>query len=146
MKNIIEQSVREMRKRDVINSFFDSMKELRKTKPFATQNEVIEHAVKSKAPRFYVTFENARRFVSLLMRKKELPITNKNKAEMYRELYRRYRERAKDLDARYKYVILEEIIEEPAPSFYLDEETFRGIVYKTLRNNSKKRIQPQAIA
>ena len=62
MKNTMNCSVREMRKQDVINSFYESYKELKKTRPFATQNEVIEHAVKSEAPRFYVTFENARRF------------------------------------------------------------------------------------
>ena len=50
-----------------------------------------------------------------------------------KEIYRRYMQRVKDCSKRYKYVILEQIIEEPAPSFYLDEETFRGIVYRTLR-------------
>jgi hypothetical protein len=54
---------------------------------------------------------------------------------MYKEIYRRYMQRMKDESNRYKYVILEQIIEEPAPSFYLDEETFRGIVYKSLRGN-----------
>ena len=127
-----------MRRQDVVNSFFGSLKELRKTKPFVSQSEVIEHASRSSAPRFYVTFENARRFVSLLMRGKELPITNKNKVAMYKEIYRRYKARVKDANARYKYLLLESIIEEPAPSFYIDEETFRGIIYRTLRSNSKK--------
>ena len=137
MKNTINYSVREMRKQDVINTFYESYKELKKSKPFATQNEVIEYAVKSEAPRFYVTFENARRFVSLLLRKKKLPIVNENKQEMYKEIYRRYIKQMKDSNKRYKYLILEKIIEEPAPSFYLEEETFRGIIYKTLRNRNK---------
>jgi hypothetical protein len=139
MGNFINCPVRELRRQDVINCFFDSLKELRKTKPFATQNEVIETASMSKAPRFYVTFENARRFISLLMRGKPLPIVNENKVKMYKEIYRRYKTRVKDANARYKYLILESIIEEPAPSFYLDEETFRGIVYKTLRENSGRK-------
>lgn len=133
MENILENSVRDMRKQDVIDCFYKSLKEVRKTKPFATQNEVIEHALKSQAPRFYVTFENARRFVSLLLRKKKLPIINENKLAMYKEIYNRYIKRVKDCSKRYKYYILEKIIEEPAPSFYLDEETFRGIIYRTMR-------------
>ena len=137
MKNTLNYSVREMRKQDVINSFYESYKKLKKSKPFATQNEVIEYAVKSEAPRFYVTFENARRFISLLARKKKLPIVNENKLEMYKEIYRRYIKQVKDSNKRYKYLILEKIIEEPAPSFYLEEETFRGIIYKTLRNRNK---------
>lgn len=136
MKNIKKNSMRETRKQDVVNSFFKTMKELRKTNPFASQSEIIEEACKCSAPRFYVTFENARRFVSLLMRGKKLPITNENKIAMYKEIYRRYKARVKNIEARYKYLILESIIEEPAPSFYIDVETFRGILYTTLRNNS----------
>ena len=140
MENTFDITVRDIRRQDIIDSFFNSLKELRKTRPFVTQNEVIEHAARSTAPRFYVTFENARRFVSLLMRGKRLPIVNKNKVEMYKEIYRRYKARLKDCNKRYRYIILESIIEEPAPSFYLDEETFRGIVYRSLRNNGRRCI------
>lgn len=138
MKNTMNNSVREMRKQDVIDSFYESYRKLRKEKPFATQNEVIEYASKGEAPRFYVTFENARRFISLLSRKKRLPIVNENKIAMYNEIYRRYKQQVKDVDKRYKYIILEKIIEEPAPSFYLEEETFRGIIYKTLRKRNRE--------
>lgn len=141
MKSRFNISVREQRKEDVINCFFDTLKEVRKTRPFATNNEVIERATKNSAPRFYVTFENARRFISLLSRKKQLPIMNANKLAMYKEIYRRYINKVKDSSKRYKYLILESIIEEPAPSFYLDEETFRGIVYKTLRSQKQNSIQ-----
>ena len=133
METTINDNVRNMRKQDVVNSFFESLKEVRKTRPFATQDEIIRHAANGNAPRFYVTFENARRFISLLSRKKKLPLINSNKLEMYKEIYRRYMQQVKDSSKRYKYIILERIIEEPAPSFYLDEETFRGIIYKTLR-------------
>ena len=132
METTINDNVRNMRKQDVVNSFFESLKEVRKTRPFASQDEIIRHAANSNAPRFYVTFENARRFVSLLARKKRLPLINTNKLAMYKEIYRRYRKRVKECGERYKYIILDEIIREPAPSFYLDIETFRGIVYKTL--------------
>lgn len=132
METTINDNVRNMRKQDVVNSFFESLKEVRKTRPFATQDEIIRHAANGNAPRFYVTFENARRFVSLLARKKRLPLINTNKQAMYKEIYRRYRKRVKECGERYKYIILDEIIREPAPSFYLDVETFRGIVYKTL--------------
>ena len=132
METTINDNVRNMRKQDVVNSFFESLKEVRKTRPFATQDEIIRHAANGNAPRFYVTFENARRFVSLLARKKKLPLINTNKLAMYKEIYRRYKKRVKECGERYKYIILDEIIREPAPSFYLDIETFRGIVYKTL--------------
>lgn len=133
MESRNNQSVRKMRKNDVTNVFFETMKKVRKENPLATQNDVIEKAVRSEAPRFYVTFENARRYISLMARKKHIPIVNKNKMEMYKEIYRRYLKRIQDTSNQYRFVILERIIEEPAPSFYLDEETFKGIVYRTLR-------------
>ena len=134
MKSTLNSSVREMRKQDVIECFYKAFKEVRKEKPFATQNDIIKHAVNSNAPRFYVTFENARRFISMMARKKKLPFINENKRAMYKEIYRRWVQQVKDCNKRYKYLILEKIIEEPAPSFYLDEESFRGIIYKTLRS------------
>ena len=133
MESRINDDVRNIRKQDVVNCFFESLREVRKSRPYATQDEVIRHAVNSKAPRFYVTFENARRFVSLMSRKKRLPLSNSNKVAMYKEIYRRYKKRVNECSERYRYIILDDIIREPAPSFYLDIETFRGIVYKTLR-------------
>lgn len=71
MENKSEQSVRKMRKNDVTAAFFETLKKIRKTNPLATQSDVIEEAVKSEAPRFYVTFENARRYISLMARKRK---------------------------------------------------------------------------
>ena len=91
-----------------------------------------------KAPRFFVSFENARRFVSLLVRKKRLPLVNKNKIELYKELFKRYK-KLREEDFKNKvinYTVLESIIEEPAPSFYLDTETFRCLLYKALRERN----------
>lgn len=133
----LKSTVREMRKQAVIETFYDTMSEMKKEDPLTTQGEIIEKAVKAEAPRFFVTFENARRFVSLMVRKKKLPIVNKNKLEMYKEIYRRYMQRIKDGVG--QYLILEKIIEEPAPSFYLDEDTFRGIIYKTIRSDRANR-------
>ena len=68
MENTFDITVRDIRRQDIIDSFFSSLKELRKTRPFVTQNEVIEHAARSTAPRFYVTFENAGRTYSGISR------------------------------------------------------------------------------
>jgi hypothetical protein len=133
MKINENRSVRELRKEAILETFFKTMKRLSENNPFVTYKEVIEKAVKESAPRFFVNYESARRLISLMARKKKLPMINKNKLEMYKEIYRRYLKRVKENGAEHKYMILEQIIQEPAPSFYLDEQTFRGIVYKTLR-------------
>ncbi len=131
MTKIEEKKVSEMRKQAVLEIFFDTLKKMRKADPKTTISEVIHEAVKSTAPRFYISYENARRFISLLMRKKRLPIANSNKISMYKEIYERYRKRIKDVCD--NYTILGSIIEEPAPSFYIDEGTFRGLIYKSIK-------------
>lgn len=121
-----------LRSSAVIDAFFDTVKKIRSTNPYISQKKVLEYAAKTQAPRFYTTFENARRFVSLLERGKKLPITNPYKLEMYKELHRRYKE-AKTEDLCPAYAILEKIIEEPAPSFYISPYTISKIIYKNLK-------------
>ena len=58
---------------------------------------------------------------------------NGNRKKMYEELFKRYIERRTDSG----YKILEQIIKEPAPSFYVSEQTMKYIIYKTLRERNK---------
>lgn len=138
METMTDLSVGEMRKQAIIDTFFETLKNYRKIDPFATLEKIIEKAANTKAPRFFVSFENARRFVSMLVRKKKLPLVNKNKVELYKELFRRYKKyRQEDItNPVINYTLLEKIIEEPAPSFYLDTETFRCLLYKALRERN----------
>lgn len=133
-------SVAEMRKEAIIKTFFETLKNCRKSDPFVSLENIIHRAASTKAPRFFVSFENARRFVSLLVRKKRLPLVNKNKIELYKELYRRYKRLCQNDSENpvIHYTALEKIIEEPAPSFYLDTETFRCLLYKALRERNNE--------
>ena len=131
MKINENRSVRELRKEAILETFFKTMKRLSENNPFVTYKEVIEKAVKESAPRFFVNYESARRLISLMARKKKLPMINKNKLERYKEIYRRYVNSQKDGSGKYK--SLETILSEPAPSFYVDTSTFQGLVYRTLR-------------
>lgn len=122
-----------LRNTDVINAFFDSLKSMRKQSPYVSQEQIIENTIRQGAPRFYTTYENARRFVSLLDRGKNIPLVNSNKIAMYHELFQRYREIKQQKPQLIGYTILEEIIEQPAPSFYIDIKTLRYIIYKSYK-------------
>lgn len=80
---------------------------------------------KEPAPRFYVEFEAARRFVSLILRNK-CPKCRK----VYYDLAERFRER---YGTKLDFTPLLDMIEEPAPSFYLSEESIVGILYRRMR-------------
>lgn len=139
MENRYSKTVTEARKEAVIAAFFKSMRTLMAEDPFVSKREIVEHAVKSIAPRFFTSYESARRLISLMIRKKKLPRMNKNRIEMYKEIYRRFIKKSKEkLTKQGNYKLLEEIIGSEAPSFYMDANTFQNILYKTFRerNNS----------
>lgn len=122
----------QMKKKDCLDAFNATLAANRNL----SIEDVMIIAANSPAPRFYCTFENARRMVSLLDRGKELPIENKNKIRMYEELYRRFVE-ARNKTGIKSFSLLEEIITQPAPSFYISLDAFRPLVYKAM--NEKRR-------
>lgn len=122
-----------MKGEDVVNALYKAMSE----NPGKKILELFEIARKLEAPRFYVTFDQARRFISMLDRGLELPLKNENKKRMYEELYRRLKRKRGDKKKCYQ--LLEEIITSPAPEFYMDVETFKQVFYKTIRSKKKKK-------
>lgn len=125
--------IREKKAKDFTEAVFALMRERSMDK----MGDIIKAAAAGPAPRFYVSFENARRFVSLIIRGREIPLANKEKMAMYEELAKKYIARRKQLredGERYvNYTLLEEIIESPAPSFYTDVETLRCLFYQYMR-------------
>ena len=125
--------IREKKAKDFTEAVFALMRERSMDK----MGDIIAAAAAGPAPRFYVSFENARRFVSLIMRGKKIPLVNKDKMAMYEELAKKYIARRKQLrndGERYvNYTLLEEIIETPAPSFYADAKTLRFLFYRYMR-------------
>ena len=121
-----------MKKQDVVNAFYKAMS----LNPDKKIGELFDIARKMEAPRFYVTFENARLFVSMLDRGLELPLTFESKKRMYQELYNRLKKKRGDKKKCYQ--LLEEIITSPAPEFYMDVETFKQVFYKTIMSKKRK--------
>lgn len=116
--------------RDLTGVFFKMMRENHLT----TANEIIKHVPFQKAPRFYVSYDTARRHLSNL--KKGTPIweKNKNKKLLYAELYKRWKATNGGNDyEKNSYVCLHDIINSQAPCFYINSETARDIIYKYLR-------------
>ena len=102
--------------------------------------EIINLAASHPAPRFYVSYENARRYVSELERGKELNLKVKHTIDMYKELHRRYvllrKERREAGVRRINYTLLEEIIDSPAPSFYASSDGLRWLFYRHKKKNN----------
>ena len=88
------------------------------THPGMLYRDAYKVAAESGAPRFYCTYEQARKFVSLIKRKRPLPLRQENKRRMYRDIYKKWKAAGHTT-----FKALHEIINSPAPSFYLSETT-----------------------
>lgn len=132
-------SVREAKKRDVVFCFFSLLKKY----PEEKIGDIFKRMENEPAPRYYATEETARRFIAIIAKgKKALPLTNKHKREMYFDIYKRWQKDCieKGMEPLRSegfftnvYNLTEDFLAKPAPSFYLDAKTIRGIIYRELR-------------
>lgn len=95
--------------------------------------DIFSIAARQPAPRFFVNYARAARMVAAIDNHGILP-SNAYKCDMYIELHKRWRKRGGK-----SYKTLYDIIEQPAPSFYLSEEAFKCLVYKMMRYKNKKK-------
>lgn len=129
-----DNDISEMRRQHIIKAFFEAMKSTSKYP--VTQDDIIRSVMMKGAPRFYIGYASARRYVSKIERGKPLGLKNKNTILMYEELHRRYKA-YKDRTGIFGYSILEKILQEKAPSYYIDLKTFREIIYDHYRSIRK---------
>ena len=128
LKNARMNSVLKLRAEDCTEVFY----KVRREHPEYSVAKAMAVAAKEPAPRFYTTFEIARRNVSLIERGRPLPPVRLHVRMMYKELHKRWRKEGGGYDT------LKDIIMEPAPRFYIGPEAFRNAVYRTLRERRKK--------
>ncbi len=123
--------MRKSRDRFVREAFFDILKSYSCGLSRLSTEEAICILMDHPAPRFFVSFHTARRMVSLMIRGIKPKGINQNKLMMYQEILRRYIQAGGDGT---QYKILEKIIQQPAPSLYVNRSTMRSIVYRSLKN------------
>ena len=128
----MDDTLKQIRNKTIRNRYFDALKVLRQSNPYVSTEDVITELLKMEAPRFYISFNNAQRIVSRMCRGLPVKVNNARKLEMYKEIHRRFQETSSALNTR-NYLILEQILMTQAPSFYVDQSTMRGIVYKSLK-------------
>lgn len=124
------------RNRDLINVFFEIKKRRSDECGFVSDLDCMEEAVNSPAKKFYITYERAARFISLLERGIELPISNEKKKMMYGEIHRRFTKRKHEKRAT-MYDVLVDILQEDAPCFYIDAHTMNSVFYANLKDYLK---------
>ena len=115
---------------DLTEAFFALLRQY----PEKKIEDVIKMVPLQKAPRFYVSFETARRRLSCIKKGTLIFKSNTNKIKLYAEIYKRWKALNNGTDFKNNsYTCLHDIINSPAPCFYIDFHTASGIIYKYLR-------------
>ena len=102
---------------------------------FARMRDVASAVCKSPAPRFYIEGEKASLLVGRILANESLISLNACSRRLARELYRRYKQYLEEHPGckLSRERILEEIVEQPAPEFFIEPQRTRKILYIELK-------------
>ena len=128
------QTIHELQRQDILLAFYAKLKTSKKG---GTVQEVIKQVYLAEAPRFYVDYDNARRYISLICRDKPLPIKNENKKRMYYDIYRLWQKKVGPWPKNYTGLL--SVICGPAPKWYLSEERITKIIYTEIQKRRLNR-------
>lgn len=112
--------------------------ELKKKSPSKTIAQLAEVIYNSPAPKFFCTFENARRVVSQLHRGLKVRVSNPNTLAMYKEIYRRWLEKDIEDKVKNRFETLYDIIHGEAPSFYASKTTIISYITQSTIRGGKR--------
>lgn len=116
--------------KDIIKLKFEIIKKLNNN--YKNLNQIVDIIYSSPAPRYYVSYAEARRIVSRIHNKKSIKIKNKERLNMYHSIYDKWYKYITDNNIKslkYKYYILDTIINNEAPSFFLSKYRIKEILY-----------------
>ena len=114
-------------------------------KSIARQSEIslanaFHHASEQPAPRFWVSERRAAIVIGRMLAGETPTLSmNKEKRELYEEIYSRFLELRALRPDESIYSIIFEIVNRPAPRTYISDERARSIVYEELRKRRMER-------
>ena len=97
---------------------------------FIIMPEIFSLISKSPAKRFWVSEERAAIVISAMLSGKPLTPMRENKRQMFDEIYRRFLILRKSRPKDSLYQLVSEVVNQPAPQFYLTPRTVGEIIYR----------------
>lgn len=98
--------------------------------PHVLMPDVFKRVVQQPASRFWTSAERANVVITAIEHGDDLKSMRPNKREMFMEIYNRYVERRKEYPELSRPRVIELVIEEPAPQFYMAPASARVIILK----------------
>jgi hypothetical protein len=131
----------EHRQKDFLAVYDKSVKELVSLNIAFRTKDVCKLVAQSKAPRFYVSLEEALYQYRLYVRGKS-DIRCIERRKMYAEIFSRYEQlMIASGGVAYQYDIMSAVLMQPAPSFYLSDSSAISFYYKAMKEKRKKSVK-----
>ncbi len=124
------------RDRDFFRAYKRVIRELGDLAPYISRDELVMRTLCGGAPKFYLTFELARRNIRCLMENRAIPCNNPLKREMYETLARLtldYYDRHKHEGVTFSSALMTILAESPAPRFYMTKRSAKNLLCEMLR-------------
>lgn len=106
---------------------------------FIVMPDIFQLVANSPARRFYVSEERASIVISAMLSGNKLTKMRSNKREMFNEIFRRFLILRKQKPNSSVYDLVSEIVQQPAPKFYLTARTVGEFIYRIKNGWYEKR-------
>ena len=120
----------EQRRKDIFEAYEKAINSFGDMAKFIPKSVIIEKAMTYRAPRFYVTYEIARRAISDMIKGRPPRATGDQKSRMYSEILKRFKESSTNTSS---FTILMDILETETEGFYISKKQFSRIIYQQLK-------------
>lgn len=116
----------EERNADLIRAYRRQLVEVR----HISMPDIFTRVAESPASRFWVSERRAATVISAMQSGRPMPRMLPNKQDMFKEIYRRYIIKRRMHPHKSVYSLVSEIVNQPAPKFYLTPRTIGEIIYR----------------
>ncbi|MBR3950564.1 MAG: hypothetical protein IKJ79_01455 [Bacteroidaceae bacterium] len=130
--------------RDFLKVYEQVVKDCGREAMFMSPKDLVAKAVNSPAPKFYITYEMARRNVSALLRGLHTDCHNKLKMQMYADIARLtidYQRRHKRYADDFNGALMAVLSEYQAPRFYISEKSAYNMLCALRRRSQRNKRQ-----
>ena len=122
---------KEERDKDFLASYDFVIKKHGEKAPYLKRDELLLEAIMRPAKRFYVSEEQSFRIISKMLKGQGIGIRNPLKLQMYEEIFLRVKQELEKSNLS-TIEIIEKVINQSAPRFYIDIKSARILHYKLL--------------
>lgn len=127
---------KEERDRDFLSSYKLVIKEYGKEAPYLKKKFLLSQAILMPSKRFYVSEEQCIRIIGAMLKGKKTGIKNSLKLMMYHEILSRVKVELSNSSLQLTQII-QKVINQPSPRFYITLESAQILYYKLIKNNKR---------